>query len=57
MDKVLVYEKDINDALGRFYVATLIKEYPHHFLIDVGKYRKCINKADIKTEDVQIVYI
>lgn len=35
---------------------TVMKEYPYHILVDVGMYKESINKIDVLTEDVRLVY-
>lgn len=35
---------------------TVVKEYPYHILVDVGMYKESINKIDVLTEDVRLIY-
>ena len=35
-------------------IATVVKEYPYHILMDFGGYQRSVNKSDIYTGDVKI---
>lgn len=37
--------------------ATVVKEYPFHILVDWGKYKSSVNKADVYTGDVKLACI
>lgn len=37
--------------------ATVVKEYPFHILVDWGKYKSSVNKADVYTGDVKLARI
>lgn len=37
--------------------ATVVKEYPFHILVDWGKYKYSVNKADVYTGDVRLARI
>ena len=37
--------------------ATVVKEYPFQILVDWGKYKSSVNKADVYTGDVRLARI
>lgn len=37
--------------------ATVVKEYPFYILVDWGKYKSSVNKADVYTGDVKLARI